>query len=276
MPQDSRLIGHDYDDDDDKILFSCVAGDLQLVSVVVAAVAAGPVVGSQVGGVDLAGGLAVEDGQALLGGPGLRVQAQDGGRAEAVHRRQPEVAVEVPGVDAGEREAVSVSGHGHAACADAARALHARGPHVCLVLGLEHRLRRRGVQVVEGVVDEPARDAAAAVADADGEVLGALDDGDLDGRVVGGVLAVVLDGGAHGVLEELEEDVVDVRGHVRRLDVVLGGLLQVVVALRPHPRHMVAARQVVRADLQLWRGHVRLFGQKSKSRLACVHTFTCI
>ncbi len=147
------------------------------------------------------------------------MQAEDGRGPEPVHGGQPEVAVEVARVDPGQRQPVAVTGHGYAAASRAR--LHPGGAVVDVPVLGQHRLRRRRVQVVEGAVDEPPRDAAPAVAHPDGQVLGALDDGHLDGRVLGAVLPVVLDGGSHGVLEQLEQDVVQVGRHVGRLDVVL-------------------------------------------------------
>lgn len=80
---------------------------------------------------------------------------------------------------------------------------------------LEPLVRRRGAPPEGPEVREyVARDAAAAVRDADDDVLLRLAERDLDGRgllaVPLGVLAVVLDHGLHGVPQQLADDVLEV------------------------------------------------------------------
>ena len=73
---------------------------------------------------------------------------------------------------------------------------------------------------------------------------------DLDEGELLGVLAVVLDGRPEGVLEDLEEDVVEVGGHVGELDDVLG-LLPLAV-------------QVEHAQLEGGRDHVVLLAEERR------------
>jgi len=175
-----------------------------------------PISGDALRLVDLFRPVLVVDRQPLSRLACQRLQNEDGVGAEAVDREQLEVAGEVAGVQPRQRKPVAVSGERNARLA----AVHLGGGGVVGGAG-DDGVGRRRVEVAEDLADEPHGDAAAEVAHLDGDVLGALDDEHLDGRVADGVLAVVLDGGAHRVLEELEEDVVEMRRHVDALDAVV-------------------------------------------------------
>ncbi|GMT21232.1 hypothetical protein PFISCL1PPCAC_12529, partial [Pristionchus fissidentatus] len=143
----------------------------------------------------------------------------------ALHRDEEEIALEVAGVQPGERQSVSVAS--------------LRG------LGAVAR-RRRGcrVHVVEESLEDRPRDAAASVADLDTQILRALHDVHLDIRRIV-VDAVELERGAHRILEQLEHDVVEVRGHGDNVDRLT--LVDHVVHLQLHHRR----RQVVAVAQEL-------------------------
>ncbi len=73
----------------------------------------------------------------------------------------------------------------------------------------------------EVIVDVPA-DAAPLVADLDGDVVLSLGDEHVDVRHAEGLAPPVLHGGAHRVLEDLEQDVAQVHGRVHDLDRAVG------------------------------------------------------
>ena len=89
-------------------------------------------------------------------------------------------------------------------------------PHLRVVVGKDTGLLGGRVVVRKYVVELALRDAAAAVRNPDPEVVGALDDGDLDGWERDAV-AVELGDRAARVLEQLEHDVVQVRRHAAQL-----------------------------------------------------------
>lgn len=76
-------------------------------------------------------------------------------------------------------------------------------------------LRRRAVHVLEQLIGLGARDAAALIGDLDAYVLLAATDVHLERRQrVAAVLVVMLDNGAHRVLKQLKEHIVQMRRHV--------------------------------------------------------------
>mmetsp|Transcript_48732 Transcript_48732/g.121717 ORF Transcript_48732/g.121717 Transcript_48732/m.121717 type:complete len:361 (-) Transcript_48732:272-1354(-) len=123
----------------------------------------------------------------------------------ALHRHDVQVPPEGAGVDPAERQPVGEPRHDGGA-----------PPPLLPHLGeLLRRVARRGEGVGPQAVHAGPRDAPALVADLDGDVLLPLGKHDRDGGGVLARVAVPLDGGAHRVLDQLEEDVVQVLGDVR-------------------------------------------------------------
>lgn len=117
--------------------------------------------------------------------------------AVALAAEQHEIAMQIACIQTRYRQTVAVAGQRH---------------RVDIVGG--GRLRRRAVHVLEQLVDLRARNAATAVGDLHRDVLVALRHRHLNRRHRDGVLAVVLHHGAHGILEDLEQHVVEMRWYV--------------------------------------------------------------
>jgi len=123
-----------------------------------------------------------------------------GVRSVPLARSHRQIAQQVPGVEPRQRQAVTVTGQ---------RCHFGTG---------ERRFRRRRVHVMKEETHFRARDTAALIRYLDSDVLLAADDQDLNGRVMACCRSVMFHHGPHGILEQLEEDVVQMRRNVNDLD----------------------------------------------------------
>mmetsp|Transcript_17744 Transcript_17744/g.55123 ORF Transcript_17744/g.55123 Transcript_17744/m.55123 type:complete len:377 (+) Transcript_17744:1295-2425(+) len=138
--------------------------------------------------------------------------------AVPLHRDDLQVASKVARIEPRERQAVAV------AC-EHRRALHHRATAVLRRLLGKHRQRRRvrrGVQVRPDAATAAARDAAALVADLEGDVLVAIRHHQAHWRRVAVGISVALRHRAQRVLDQLEEALVQVARHVREAQVAVG------------------------------------------------------